>query len=276
MIDYHLHGDFCGHAEGEPEDYVLEAISKGFKEIGISAHLPKVVDPDPYHAMLEEDLPRYVGLVGRLREKYADEITVRLGIEADYFPGHEDDTARLLKAYPFDYVLGAVHFIGDWHFTSLAGRDRYAAEDPAVVFPEYFRLLADAVSTGLFDILAHPDALRKESFRPPRQMLEEYAAIAGMLAAGGMAVEVSSAGLRRGAGSLYPEKDFLRACLAENVPVTPGSDAHTPLDVGRDFEELFRFLEEAGARDIATWKERRMTRRPVGDFRAVPPAAGRG
>jgi histidinol-phosphatase (PHP family) len=161
MIDYHLHGNFCGHATGELEEYVTVALEREFEEIGFSAHLPKVIDPDPDHAMLEEDLPRYVSLVESLREKYRDRITIKLGIEADYFAGHEEKTRRLLEAFPFDYVLGSVHFLGDWHFTSRVGLPRYETEDPAVIFPRYYELLKEMIETGLFDIAAHADAIRR-------------------------------------------------------------------------------------------------------------------
>ena len=191
-MDYHLHGDFCGHAEGTLEEYVLSAIAKGVTEIGFSAHLPLVTSPDPYHAMLEERLPDYVRLAGDLAGKYKDEITIRLGIEADYFPGYESDTERLLKSAPFDYVLGAVHFLGDWHFTSMAGRERYKEMDPETAFPAYFGQVENLIESGLFDILAHPDAIKKENFRPLSDMTGHYSIIAGKLKERGMAIEAVS------------------------------------------------------------------------------------
>ncbi len=268
MIDYHMHGNFCGHAEGELEEYVLEALGKGFLEIGFSAHLPKVVDPDPYHAMLENRLPDYVALIRHLQMKYRGSIIIKLGIEADYFPGLEDRTRDLLAKYPFDYVLGSLHFLGDWHFSSKAGRHRYESEDPEEVFPKYFELLGDMIRSGLFDVLAHADALRKEAFVPGPGSSEEYVKLARLLSKHGMAIEVNTAGLRRGAGSIYPDRLFLEACGAEKIPVTLGSDAHTPADVGRDFRHAFRLLEEAGIVDLAIFEGRKMERRPLSDFQS--------
>jgi len=263
-----MHGNFCGHAEGELEEYVLEALGKGFLEIGFSAHLPKVVDPDPYHAMLENRLPDYVALVEHLQIKYRGNISIKLGIEADYFPGLEEKTRELLAKYPFDYVLGSLHFLGDWHFSSKAGRHRYDSEDPEEAFPRYFKLLADMIRSGLFDVLAHADALRKETFEPGPGSQEDYLRLAGLLAKHGMAIEVNTAGLRRGAGSIYPERRFLEACGAEGIPVTLGSDAHKPADVGRDFRHAFRLLEESGIADMAIFEGRKMERRPLNDIKA--------
>ena len=266
MIDYHLHGNFCGHASGELEEYVAKALEKGFREIGFSSHLPKVIDPDPYHAMLEEDLPRYVDLVHFLQEKYKGRIVIRLGVEADYFAGHEEKTERLLATYPFDYVLGSVHFLGDWHFTSRVGLPRYETEDPASVFPRYFELLGRMIETGLFDIAAHADAIKREHFRPAGSLDSEYRDIARLLRAKDMAIEVSTAGLRRGAGSIYPNEELLEVCLEAGVPVTLGSDAHSPEDVGKDYDTAFETLHRLGAREIATYEARRMRLRPLSDF----------
>jgi len=268
MIDYHMHGNFCGHAEGELEEYVLEALGKGFLEIGFSAHLPKVVDPDPYHAMLESRLPDYVALIEHLQMKYRGSIVIKLGIEADYFPGLEDRTRALLAKYPFDYVLGSLHFLGDWHFSSKAGRQRYDSEDPGEAFPKYFSILGDMIRSGLFDVLAHADSLRKETFEPGPGSKEEYEIIAQLLAEAGMAIEVNTAGLRRGAGSIYPDIVLLEACARRGVPVTLGSDAHTPADVGRDFRYAFRLLEQAGITDLAVFEGRTMERRALSEIQS--------
>lgn len=263
MIDYHLHGNFCGHATGELEEYVVSALEKGFDEIGFSAHLPKVIEPDPYHAMLEHDLPRYVDLVLSLQERYRGRLVIKLGIEADYFEGHEDETARLLESFPFDYVLGSVHFLDDWHFTSRVGLPRYETEDPGEIFPRYYLLVKKMISSGLFDIAAHADAIRREHFMPPETLESEYSEVARLLSAKGMSIEVSTAGIRRGAGSIYPDQELLRACVEAGVMVTLGSDAHRPEEVGRDYEEAFRELRRLGVTGIATYDRRKAVLRTL-------------
>lgn len=266
MIDYHLHGNFCGHGSGELEEYVQKALAGGFVEIGFSAHLPKVVSPDPYHAMPEEDLPRYIELVDRLRRDYRGRIEIKLGIEADYFEGYESETRSLLEAYPFDYVLGSIHFLGDWHFTSRAGLPRYSTEDPAEAFPRYFELLKRMIASGLFDIVAHPDAIRRGNFRPAGPLDDLYGEVAALILEEGMSLEVNTAGIRRGAGFVYPEEAFLQICIERGVPLTIGSDAHDPDDVGRDYNEAFRVLARLGATEIATYSRRRSMLRPLSEF----------
>ena len=210
MIDYHLHGNFSGHGTGDLAEYVEAAVAKGFTEIGFSDHLPKVVDPDPYHAMLEKDLPRYVERVLALRETNRGRIAIKLGIEADYFEGHEAETKRLLESQPFDYVLGALHFLGDWHFTSKEGLARYASEDPVEAFPKYFEKLKRMIETGLFDVVAHPDALRRGAFQPARSMEKEHREVARLLAAQGHGDRDQHRGYSQGRGLGVPRAGLLR------------------------------------------------------------------
>jgi histidinol-phosphatase (PHP family) len=214
--------------------------------------------------MLEEKLPEYVERVLALQKSYRGRITIKLGIEADYFEGYETETKRLIDAYPFDYVLGAVHFLGDWHFTSKQGLERYDSEDPLEAFPKYFVQLERMIDTGLFDIVAHADALRRGAFQPVRSMEREHRRIARLLKARGMAIEVNTAGVRRGLGSVYPDRGFLEACIAEGIPVTLGSDAHTPADVGRDYDAAFRLLQDMGIKEVALYDGRRLARKPLG------------
>src|SRR5687767_737345 len=98
MIDYHMHTPLCGHARGSPDEYVRRALELGLEGIGFSEHLYLYHLPpegrDPELAMREEDMPQYVSMVEEVRERYPD-ITVRLGLEADYVPGHEEQLVRI-------------------------------------------------------------------------------------------------------------------------------------------------------------------------------------
>jgi histidinol-phosphatase (PHP family) len=122
------------------------------------------------------------------------------------------------------------------------------------------------VGSGLFDVAAHPDAIRKVGFRPQGSMIDEFREIAGCLREAGMSIEANTAGIRRGGGAVYPEKAFLEACMHAGVPLTLGSDAHTPEDVGRDYDALYATLAELGVEEIATYLRRRVVKRSLSDF----------
>lgn len=260
LPDYHIHTRRCGHAAGAPGAYVAAARAAGLKEIGFADHIPMYWLPeaerDPGLAMREEELAEYVAEVARLREENPD-LTIRLGIEADFLPGQTEKLAAVLSKFPFDYVIGSVHYIDGWGFDhpdKLAG---YGMRDIREIYNDYFLLLQEAARSGLFDIVAHPDLVKKFGYRPEGDLRPWYEETAAVFAAGGVCVEVNTAGLRAPVGEIYPALDFLKACRERNVPATAGSDAHAPAQVGYAWEQALEWLQAAGYREAAVFEKRR-------------------
>jgi len=201
--------------------------------------------------------------VGRLREAYRGDIAVLLGGEADYLPGREDEVAALARAYPFDHLLGSVHFIGPWPFDAPAQAARYAEWDLRELYATYFRLVVDAMETALFDIMAHVDLVKKWGHRPEdgwADILEEVAAAARRC---GVCVELNTAGIDKPVGEPYASAEVLAALAAHGVPITFGSDAHAPEQVARYFPQAAQLAREAGHRSYAYFQQRQRTSRPL-------------
>lgn len=254
--DYHIHTSRCGHATGKAAEYVEAAKAAGLVEIGFSEHLPMPQRDDRSLTMASDDLPLYVDEVLSLRDKH-HEISIKLGIEADYFPGHEEWLAQTLNSYPFDYVLGSVHFIGDWGFDDSRNLAQWRRQDPTVVYDAYYQLVAEAVSSGLFDVLAHPDLVKKFGLKPTKDQTANYKMIAQALVRSATAVEISSAGLRKPVGEIYPSAPFLRELTAAGAKFTLGSDAHRPREVGSAFPDLLQLLAECGGGVLVGFTGRR-------------------
>ncbi|MHB1042050.1 MAG: histidinol-phosphatase HisJ family protein [Eubacteriales bacterium] len=259
--DYHLHTSLCGHAEGDVEEYLAAAGRAGLAEIGFSDHLYQYFLPpperDPGLSMAEDELPLYVEKVLKLRES-GSPLKVKLGIEADFAPGHEQTLAGILAAYPFDYVLGSVHYIEGWGFDNPEQAGGYAGRSIEGLFAQYFGLLREAAGTGLFDIMAHPDLVKKFGYRPGGDLTALYDETARAFAGAGVCVEVNTAGLRVPAGEIYPAPDFLHACFKYNLPVTLGSDAHSPGQAGAGLNEALDLVRSVGYTRIAVFEGRRM------------------
>ncbi|WP_287155304.1 histidinol-phosphatase HisJ family protein [Candidatus Solincola tengchongensis] len=264
LVDYHLHTPRCGHAVGDLEEYVARALQIGLSEVGFSDHFPLLHLRDPSLSMALEELPEYVGEVSRLAESVSG-VRVRLGIEVDYLPGYEERTAEILAAHTFDYVMGAVHFLDGWGFDDPRYVDGYRGRDLYELWARYFQVLGDAAGSGLFDVLAHPDLIKKFGFRPREDVTHLYASFLDRVAAAGLAVEVSTAGLSKPVGEIYPGEDFLRLCRERDIPVTLGSDAHSPREVGRDYRAAVALLRRVGYREIALFERRRRTSLPLPD-----------
>ncbi len=269
LVDYHTHTYRCGHGTGEVHEYVEAAIAAGLSEVGCSEHIPLYwLPPDVRRtmtdfAMDESELDGYVSAVLQAQGRYADRIAVRLGLEADIIPGHEAELQALLDRYPWDYVIGSCHFIDDWAVDYPGQVERFAQWDLTVLYRRYFDIIATAAAGGCFDFLGHLDLLKKFGHRLPGDPRPLYAEVAGRLAATGVAVEISTAGLHKAVQEIYPHPDLLAALHAAGVPITFSSDAHKPAEVGRDFAQAVDLARRTGYREFATFARRRRTLRPL-------------
>jgi len=261
LPDYHVHTFRCGHAGGASRDFVLRAVELGLSEIGFTDHIPLYFLPpgerDPKLAMREDQFDGYVREVEALRDEFAGTIAVRLGLEADYAEGHEAELARWLGRADWDLVLGSVHWVaGDWIDDPGRSPARFEREGADALYDEYYRLLAGAARTGLFDLLTHFDLPKKHGHRPaaPRTEAEEKALAAAREA--GCAVEISSAGLRKAVGEAYPEPRLLARMVDLGIPVTFSSDAHAPAEVGWGYTQTAAIARAAGVREFVTFERR--------------------
>ncbi|WP_027366037.1 histidinol-phosphatase HisJ [Desulfotruncus alcoholivorax] len=259
--DYHVHTSRCGHAAGEMKEYVEYAIKLGIKEMGFADHIPMYwLDEgqrDPGLAMPEEQLPEYVAQVLRLQETYKETITIKLGLEVDYIPGCEDKARRIIDAYPFDYVLGSVHHIDGWGFDNPAYLEQYRHININDLYHKYFTRFQAAARSGLFDIMAHPDLVKKFNYRPSKNIRQLYIDTARVLKESGVCLEVNAAGLRAPVCEIYPAPEFLAVCCQYGVPVTLGSDAHAPDQVGYRFDWVRDILVQSGYTGLATFEQRK-------------------
>lgn len=261
-IDYHTHHARCGHAVGTLEDYVQSAVRLGLEEIGLSDHMPLIhVDPADYYpdmAMPLDELPRYVEEALRLKEKYRDRIRVRVGLEADYIEGYEEQIARIAESYPWDYVIGSVHFLGRWDVTDFRQVHNWEGKRVIEVYEQYYDAVKKAAATGLYDFIGHIDAIKRFGYRPEEDVtpLEDEALEA--VARCGLAIELNAAGRLAPAGEMYPSERMLARARELGIPVTFGSDAHHPDKVGQLWEEAACLLKRVGYTQLATFENRRL------------------
>jgi histidinol-phosphatase (PHP family) len=261
--DTHIHTARCGHATGRDDELVEAAIARGLAAIALTDHAPFYWLPreerDPGLAMAFEELPRYVEDVLALKERYRGRIEVLVGVEADYVAGREEVLVRLLEAYPFDVVLGSVHFLDGWLVdapTSLA-RLSQGQDEVDKIWVRYAELLIAAAKSGLFDVLAHLDLPKKFGHRASRPFAGCQEDVVKAVAASSCAVELSSAGRRRPMGEDYPAPDLFRELASAGVPFVLASDAHAPTEVGFAFGHLVAGAQTAGVTEVMVYRQRR-------------------
>lgn len=277
LSDYHLHlrpddpgTDAKRYFTAEnAERYRAVASEQGIDELGVSEHIYRFAQAleiwrHPFWVENAiDDLEEYCDFV-------AEQTDLKLGIEADFIPGAEDRTANLLQAHDFDYVVGSVHFIAQ----KALDMDDYTvwdgASSPEQIWRRYFQTLGEAARSGLFDILAHPDLVkvwgRARPDRPlPEGDLRRYYELAmDGIAESGIAIEVSTAGLRKRAKEIYPARAFLQMCVEAGVPVALSSDAHLPADVGAGYEQALELLDSVGVSQLCVFSGRRRSLQEIG------------
>jgi histidinol-phosphatase (PHP family) len=274
LTDYHLHLRPDGRdatsegyfTEANVERYRAAADERGIVELGVSEHVyrfTQVLDvwAHPFWvSYAHDDLDAYCEFV-------REQTDLRLGIEADFVPGAEDRMASLLQAREFDYVVGSVHFIRE----GAVDMDDYSVWDSGrsveQIWQRYFETIGEAARSGLFDILAHPDLVKvwgAERPLPEGDLRRYYELALDGIAESGIAVEVSTAGLRKRVKELYPAPDFLRMCVEAGAPVALSSDAHVPADVGAGYDAALALLDSLGVRELSVFEQRQRRLEPIG------------
>lgn len=259
VVDYHMHTPLCGHAVGEPEAYVEQAIKVGLKEIGFSDHAPLVSGPDPRYTMSYDELPKYHAMMDRIQKKFPN-FTIKIGVEADYVPGLEAKTKEILDAYPYDFVIGSVHFIENWAFDDPDQQVKWKERDIDTVYRDYYKLLRGSAACGLFDIMGHVDLVKKFGHRPTGNLETEVEETARTFKKAGVTVEINSSGLRKPVKEIYPSLDVLKVYRRHDVPITFSSDSHDPNDVGRDYDKAADLARAAGYTEYRVFKGRKVER----------------
>ena len=260
LIDYHTHHERCGHAVGKLEDYILSAMKQGMEQIGLSDHMPllHVTDKDnPDSAMPMEELPRYVEEALALKEKYKGRIEVRVGLEGDYVEGQEEKIERIVNGYPWDYVIGSVHFLGTWDVTDFRQVDRWEGRRVVEVYEQYFDAIAKAAATGFYDYIGHMDAIKRFGYRPEEDVSALEDAALQAIKKHDLAFELNAAGIYAPCKEMYPSVSILERARAYDIPVTYGSDAHHPDKIGQKGAEAKELLGKAGYTELAVFTERK-------------------
>lgn len=258
MIDSHVHNARCGHASGRVGEYVDAARAAGLSIVTFTDHLPMPAGYPQHYTMRHDELEDYIAEVRGQAALSAAQggPEVLCGVEADWLPGHVEWTRDLLSGLELDVVLGSVHFIEDWAFDDPDLIERYGAWEIDALWDRYFSELASAARSGLFDVMAHPDLVKKFGFRPESDSEPWFENVAWALAQSGCAVEVSTGGLRKPVGEIYPALGLLKACRRRGVPATTGSDAHAPGEVGYAFDRARTLLREAGYDSLVVYRNR--------------------
>jgi len=274
LVDYHMHLRGPLEAGSEPLDHRLEVIERyvecarerGVDEVAFTEHVyyfkqTRELWTIPYQAeRAVHDLDVYCDVVIEAKRRG---LPVKLALEVDHVGGLQQQLAELLEPYPFDLLLGSVHFVDDLAVDFQPGAWEELPVDD--VWGRYVRALEELAASQAIDILAHPDLAKIYGKRPDPESLQElHSSIAVAAARAGIAIEISSAGLRKPVGEIYPDHELLAECFRHGVPITTASDAHQPECVGEDFDRVVAYARDVGYTEVAVFDRRERCLEPLG------------
>lgn len=289
MIDYHVH--LWRHVRypslqatvEQLAEYCARAADLGVTELAVTEHTSRFLqvdalvrgwwDRDPSPALRAETSADWDNELGADLDQYVETalaakdagLPVVVGLEVDYFPGQMDKLAALLRGYPFDVLLGSVHWIGAWLINAVdlaQARQEWITRRVEDVWDQYTTAVEELAATGAVDVLAHPD-LAKVAGRHPLVPAEFYHRIAEAARACGLAAELNSAGWRKTCAEAFPAPDLLALFHDAAVPITTASDGHRLADVSWRIGDLRDMAIQAGYREISTFRGRSRTPQPI-------------
>jgi len=281
VIDYHLH--LWPHSESSVSfrldqiaAYCDEAARHGVTELALTEHTSRFADVlaavgpfwqrwghEPTSPVLAEyldfharnSLEQYVQLAQAAKD---EGLPVKIGLEVDYYEGQMDVVSALLAQYPFDVLIGSVHWLGTWQFDDLDNEvhmHEWTVRDWDQCWADYARAIDELCAANAVDVLAHPDLIKVAGHYPTRtsgfwDQMAESAARAGV------SMECSSAGWTKPAREQYPAQGYLDRLVAQGLTFTTASDAHQLERVGERANDLAELLEARGVHELATYSGR--------------------
>ena len=251
-----MHTPLCLHATGKPTEYAAQALKVGLVEIGFSDHSPMRRDDFDNWRMRAGQLDEYVAAVRQAQQDFP-QLTIRLALEVDYLPGQEDWICELAARHPWDYFIGSVHYVTDtWDIDNPNKVSQWRGRDVAEVWAKYFERLTAAAASGLFEIIGHADLPKKFGHRPPANSAALSEPFLDAVRGADIAIELNTAGLRKECHEIYPTPSLLQLAAQKGVPITFGSDAHQPEEVGADFAAAVALARSAGYTHYARFAQR--------------------
>ncbi len=247
LLDYHVHAVAHGEYDYSPEwigKFLARASELGLQEIGLAEH-------DEYRELINHKI------IGEIQGQFPA-VKIKRGLEVDFVPGREQVIKEFLASGIYDYVIGSVHFIDGWGFDHPDYRQGFESRDIDEIYQEYFNLVKKAAESGLFDIMGHIDLIKIWGHRPSRHNTAFYLEqVLRSIKAQGIVIEINSGGMRKPVGEIYPAPEILNMMRALDIPITLGSDAHHPDQVGEGLQQAARLACQAGYRRVVSFEGRR-------------------
>ncbi len=263
IASYHNHSTFSD-GKATIAQIVDHAKTVGIDELGVSDHLCMCPSGEcPAWAMAPDQLSRYVDEL-QLAQQRDGKPSIRIGLEACWFPQQQNVIERVIEALPLDFLIGSVHEVDGYGVDGSArGWEQFTPTAREQVHRRYWELMKTLADSRLFDIVAHLDLPKKFGYRAQSDLSDVVGSALDAIAEADMVVELNTAGWHKPCADAYPTLDILRQCRTRDIAVMISADAHQPEHLLRDFDRAAARLQEAGYREVARFRERKAQMEPL-------------
>ncbi len=255
IATYHNHSKWSDGRSTFAELY-KRAEAVGVNELGLSDHF--CLYPDgrvPDWSLDPSQFEDYLSDVGSFKNH--GNLAIRVGLEYDWFEGHDPTIRPLVERIPLDYRIGSVHHVEQEQFDmSIEYWSNKSPEERDNVYRKYWNQIQEMASSGLFDIAAHLDLPKKLGFYPQADISDVIDEALEAIRENDLVVELNTAGFGKPCADGYPSLEILKRCKAKEIPVTLSADGHQPEHILYEFERGLARLKEASYKEIARFRER--------------------
>ena len=269
LTNHHTHSLYSD-GSSQPEEYIIEAIAKGFHILGFTEHSPLPFENS--FSFRKENKAEYIELMQNLKQKYSEEITVYTGMEMDFIPGISENFSKVKAEYKLDYLIGSIHLVrpenseelwftdGPNYETYDEGLNQLFGGDIKKAVTTYYRQLNEMIISQHFDVIGHFDKIKMHNrdrfFREDEPWYKELISETMVLIQDrDIIVEVNTRGIyKQRSETTYPGIDTLKQIREMRIPVMVNSDAHKPYEIDLAMEQGFSLLKEAGINEVVFYK----------------------
>lgn len=284
LIDYHIH--LKGRYKREFLDkYIENGVNKGIEEFCITEHvhrfkesidvpdniIKKFGDNKDTNFMKEwwterctKTIDEYVNFIQGVKD---EGYPVKLGCEMDYLD--EPVLESIVEDYPWDFIIGSVHWIQGWGFDHPGREWTWKNKDIDLIYKKYFNLIKEAAKSGMFDVIGHFDVIKVFGYYPSGEWSYLIEEALKDISNNKIGIELNTAGLRKPIGEMYPNENILKKCKEYGIHITLGSDAHKPEEVGYEFVKASKLLDNIGYKYLTIYDNRKAILMPIKEEKDV-------
>jgi histidinol-phosphatase (PHP family) len=259
LINYHLHTNYSVDAKGTVDDYCKKAVSHGFNDICFTNHqeFHDLKNGNNDYSLTDEKMDHFFSEVAVAKRKYPS-LKIKIGVELGYSKEYKKDIIEFTKKYPFDCIMGSVHWIGNYLYTNHKFPDELSVEER---HQSYFKALNEMIRLGYCDYVGHFDVLHKNT---PYISLQDYRPLIERciksMKENDIGFELNTRGWKNSNKDSYPNAEMLKLLYDSGIrKVTIGSDCHNPEDFADGIKRGLELLKQTGFKEICTFSQRKAT-----------------